>query len=339
METKELVRYDAMRRAIAQAHAVDEVKDIRDKALALETYARLAKNTDDERRVAEIRIRAERKCGELLITSPKGRPAKVSADPTLSKLGISRGQSSQWQKLAAVSEGAFETALAAPDMPTTQGIIRGNGEASRKAKWDELSEMDFTPFISTVHLSDYREKLAHVSANLIFTSPPYNIGSTALANPGLRRIDPKTGMRRVLKPGEAYSKKDFRGIPDYFDELPEREYQDQEAAFLIWCADHLSRGGVVVYNHKPRHKNKILIPPYEWFLRPEVSARLALHEEIVWDRGSTHNHCPQIMWQQTERLYVFTRAEDRDLYSPVNPSSDLWHIPPGTLHKGARAST
>ncbi len=68
----QLVRYDAMCRAIAEAHAV-EVKDIRDKAMALETYARLANNTEDERRVAEIRIRAERECGELLRDTEKAQ--------------------------------------------------------------------------------------------------------------------------------------------------------------------------------------------------------------------------------------------------------------------------
>jgi hypothetical protein len=35
-----LVRYDAMCRAIEAAYKVDEVKDIRDQAIALETYAR-----------------------------------------------------------------------------------------------------------------------------------------------------------------------------------------------------------------------------------------------------------------------------------------------------------
>jgi hypothetical protein len=44
-----LVRYDTMCRAIEAAHEVDEVKDIRDKAVALEHYARQAQNTDAER--------------------------------------------------------------------------------------------------------------------------------------------------------------------------------------------------------------------------------------------------------------------------------------------------
>ena len=41
----QLVRYDAMSREIAAAHEVDAVKDIRNKAIALEHYARPARNT------------------------------------------------------------------------------------------------------------------------------------------------------------------------------------------------------------------------------------------------------------------------------------------------------
>jgi hypothetical protein len=41
-------RYDSMCRAIDAAHEDDEVKDIRDKALAWEIYSRQAKNINNE---------------------------------------------------------------------------------------------------------------------------------------------------------------------------------------------------------------------------------------------------------------------------------------------------
>lgn len=71
VSTFSLVKYDAMCLAIEQAHAVDEVKDIRDRALALQAYARQAQNEELERKAATIRIRAERRAGELL---RKNRP-------------------------------------------------------------------------------------------------------------------------------------------------------------------------------------------------------------------------------------------------------------------------
>ena len=126
-EAAQLVRYDAMCRAIAEAHAVDEVKDIRDKALAWEMYSRQAKNTDAECYACEIRLRAERKAGELLraMEKLKGRPSKASHDVRLSELGISHNQSSKWQKLADVPTPEFEEAVSdRTTRPTTNGIIR-----------------------------------------------------------------------------------------------------------------------------------------------------------------------------------------------------------------------
>lgn len=66
MSVVALARYDAAIRALADAKSVDEAKDIRDKAEAMRAYARQANNKQLEVDAAEIRLRAERRLGELL---------------------------------------------------------------------------------------------------------------------------------------------------------------------------------------------------------------------------------------------------------------------------------
>lgn len=131
-ETTQLVRYDAMCRAIAEAHAVDEVKDIRDKARAIEVYARQAQNHEAERKAADIRLRAERKCGELtaeMVTAQGARTDLTSCvDGTkleaLSRAGVSPKQASQWERLAAIPQQDFDADLSDPAWhPTTAGLL------------------------------------------------------------------------------------------------------------------------------------------------------------------------------------------------------------------------
>jgi ParB family chromosome partitioning protein len=116
-----LVKYDEACRALAAAKSVDEVKDLRDKSAALAAYARQAKNKQLEVDAAEIRIRAERRLGQMLAESPKnlggwGNNLALDTDegkiPPLSEMGISYDLSSRAQAIASIPDADFEETLA-----------------------------------------------------------------------------------------------------------------------------------------------------------------------------------------------------------------------------------
>lgn len=119
-----LIRYDAACRALTECKAVDEVKTWADKATAMQAYGRIAKDKTLEVDAAEIRIRAERRLGELIAAQKAtvglntgaagiGKSAVLGEDrtssPTLSDIGVSKNLSSRSQLLAAVPEAEFES--------------------------------------------------------------------------------------------------------------------------------------------------------------------------------------------------------------------------------------
>lgn len=119
-----LTKYDAARYALSVAVEVDEVKGIRDKAEAMAAYARQAKDTELVQWATEIKVRAERRAGQMLAEMPKatGKAGQFAGgntivppvkEKTLADIGITKNESSRWQKLAAVSDKQFEHAVAA----------------------------------------------------------------------------------------------------------------------------------------------------------------------------------------------------------------------------------
>lgn len=133
-----LVRYEAARSALQEAATVDEVKDIRDKAIAFEAYAIQAKDTKMLAWATEIKLRAERKAGELLAVRPMNRGEKgqfknksfaggilkvppIPIPSTLKEDGISKKQSATWQKIAEIPEAPPDGHR---DNKTGQDIVR-----------------------------------------------------------------------------------------------------------------------------------------------------------------------------------------------------------------------
>ena len=127
-----VARLELACRLLVEARSLDEVKVVVDLAEAAHVYARQAQlGLDAQNNAAEVRLRAERRAGELLTEMHKhagGRPPASSAcgenplpavtgfpqaktqsqPPRLDDLHITRRQSSQWQQIAAMPEPVFE---------------------------------------------------------------------------------------------------------------------------------------------------------------------------------------------------------------------------------------
>lgn len=141
------VRYEAMVSAIDACHRIDEVKSLHDKARAMEVYAAQAMNTEAERKACEIRIRAERRAGELMLelrrNKSSGVPATVAGTSeyaqALESAGVKERTAQRWQNLAAVPKEQFEAALSGEEKPATRAIIKkangANGAMSPDALW------------------------------------------------------------------------------------------------------------------------------------------------------------------------------------------------------------
>ena len=121
--TTQLVRYEQARTALAAVHSYDEVKDIMDQAERAAVYARQANDSDLIKYATEIRVRAQRRAGEMLAQTEKrdgGQAMKARfpdgtevIPPTLGDMGITKKQSSNWQALASMSDAHFEATVEA----------------------------------------------------------------------------------------------------------------------------------------------------------------------------------------------------------------------------------
>lgn len=126
--------YEAARQAIEQCYELDEVKNWADKAAALATYARMAK--DDSLRVMATRIqeRAIRRGGELLKqikpahganqNIQEGALPKVTRESVAEAAGLSEHQRKVALRLASIPKEEFERAVESDSPPTLEALAR-----------------------------------------------------------------------------------------------------------------------------------------------------------------------------------------------------------------------
>lgn len=152
-----LLRVEEARNMLAECRRVDEVRDIRDKASAIQAYLRQQNASKEAQNdAAEIKLRAERRLGELLAeTNVKGGTRHKSAEGICERLptlpdGVTANQSSKWQAVASVPEEAFEAHLATVrrnnERITTAALIE---DVRRAEKLEEIAKVR-TPALATI---------------------------------------------------------------------------------------------------------------------------------------------------------------------------------------------
>jgi hypothetical protein len=142
-------KYEAARSAIAECERIDECKTWSDKAAALASYARQAK--DDSLRVMAIRIqaRAERRCGELLKQIPRadestrfgqvGDLPPITRSQAASDAGLSEHQRKTALRVAAIPEVEFNRQVESERPPTVTRLAE-QGRTQRLLTPDPAAE-------------------------------------------------------------------------------------------------------------------------------------------------------------------------------------------------------
>jgi len=194
----ELVLYSEACKALEAAKNTDEAKEIRDKAEAMRAYARQARNKQLEIDAAEIRMRAERRLGEIIRAQKEtvglnpgvrmaGKDSLGGAVveppkpvPTLADAGIDKKLSSRAQKMAAVPADKFEGMVSEwrgriekENERVTTNILKAGEKAQKREEKQARKKIDGRGTAS-LQCCDIREfDVPAASVDWIITDPPY----------------------------------------------------------------------------------------------------------------------------------------------------------------------
>ena len=177
-----LEKYNTMKSAIAECHKIDEIKLIRDKAEAIR-YALIQAKESPEwiRQAEEIKLRAERKAGEILKEQDiKPGNFELSQDriirPKLKDIGITLNQSSNWQNIANIPEEQFEDYIKTQKEITTSGAVKIAKKLRTVKQRQELSEKGKEIESDkkwNIECADIKTYQTNKQYDFIITDPPY----------------------------------------------------------------------------------------------------------------------------------------------------------------------
>ena len=169
----------------------------------------------------------------------------------------------------------------------------------------------------TIYHGDCLEVLPELGTfDLIFTSPPYNLGVSSGA--GIRHYASTANMKARGGSGKWPGAALADGYADHDDAMIPAEYENWQRQVLTELWEHTS--GAIFYNHKPRVQSLALWTPLV------LNPGLPLRQIITWARAGGINFAPTHYLPTYEWILVFARKDWRLKSKGASGVGDLWRV-------------
>lgn len=170
----------------------------------------------------------------------------------------------------------------------------------------------------TIFHGDCRDVLPNLpAAELIFTSPPYNLGGEPWPHLGNWKPGDGHNGKRKWSVGPACSGIQYAS---HNDSMPHDEYVTWQRSCLSHCWDALTPNGAIFYNHKPRVIGARLWTPLE------LVGGFPIRQIVIWARAGGLNYNPTAYVPTHEWIIVIAKDEFRLRDKSASGIGDVWRV-------------
>lgn len=178
-----------------------------------------------------------------------------------------------------------------------------------------------------IYHGDCREVLPMLgrSFDMIFTSPPYNLGNTTGGGfPDKKRFghySANDGLAKRGGQGKWAGAEIANGYGTCADNMPHDEYVAWQKSVLDECWKTLSDHGAIFYNHKTRILDGVAVTPFEY------NPGLPVRQIIIWARAGGINFSTAFYVPTHEWIVIIAKPAWRLRSKGASGVGDVWYVP------------
>ena len=172
---------------------------------------------------------------------------------------------------------------------------------------------------------DVMASLPAASVDLVFTSPPYNLGNTTGGGFPDRfgHYRKSTGLSKRGGGGKWGGGALANGYEVHDDNMPHEAYVSWQGVVLDACWRLLGPSGAIFYNHKPRVLDGQLVSALDYV---PAALRTFVRQEIIWKRSGGINFSPAFYLPTHERIVVIAQRAFRLTSKGASGVGDVWEV-------------